>query len=526
MNPTSYSKAVLYLFAFSILFLYGTNIQAQTIAQRLDSLFTAPGNFESLNGGVLVAEKGKIIYQRSFGFADLEKKKPNTGSASFEIASNTKTFTSTAILQLKEKGRLRLEDPFVKWFPDFPYPAITIRHLLTHTSGLMNDGRLYFYRLRKEPGHMLTNADAIPSIRQFDTVLNFQPGDNFEYCNINYELLALLIEKISGLSYSDYLRKYIFIPAGMTHTRLQMERPEVPDTNLVNNYMTPPGKMFLATLTNIDSIQTPGIKQRIQNFKELVGDGGIISTFADMLRYSEALYAGKLLKPSTLEEAYTANRLNNGKDYEVYGSTRPGTAKLGNIHYGLGWDIHGDTSMGRIVSHGGHYMGIWSGFIRNISKDQTIITYDNTDWSGADLLNRMALDILNNKPIENLLSKRSLARVYGQCLLQKGPDAAFSKLMVLKGDTVHYILDGLEVNTLGYQFLGAGYTAQALETFKINTLLSPNSANTYDSYGDALVQSGDKEAAIAMYKKALGMNPKNEEEKQKLQKLLTSPIQK
>src|SRR5882762_6940590 len=88
--------------------LFGGNASAQTVAGRLDSLFTAPGNFESLNGGVLVAENGKIIYQRYFGFADLKKRKANNESSSFEIASNTKTFTSTAILQLRDKGKFRL----------------------------------------------------------------------------------------------------------------------------------------------------------------------------------------------------------------------------------------------------------------------------------------------------------------------------------------------------------------------------------------------------------------------------------
>src|SRR5258708_37833114 len=109
-----------FIITATVLSLFGGNAYAQTVAGRLDSLFMAPGNFESLNGGVLVAENGKIIYQRYFGFADLEKRKNNNESSSFEIASNTKTFTSTAILQLRDKGKFRLDDPFVKYFPSFP----------------------------------------------------------------------------------------------------------------------------------------------------------------------------------------------------------------------------------------------------------------------------------------------------------------------------------------------------------------------------------------------------------------------
>jgi CubicO group peptidase (beta-lactamase class C family) len=110
------------IIAATVLSFFSGNVYAQTVASRLDSLFMAPGNFESLNGGVLVAENGKIIYQRYFGFADFGKNQRNTESSSFEIASNTKTFTSTAILQLRDKGKLHLDDPFVKYFQPFPTP--------------------------------------------------------------------------------------------------------------------------------------------------------------------------------------------------------------------------------------------------------------------------------------------------------------------------------------------------------------------------------------------------------------------
>ena len=510
-----------FIIAATVLSLFGGSVNAQTVAGRLDSLFAAPGNFESLNGGVLVAENGKIIYHRYFGFADFEKKKLNNEASSFEIASNTKTFTSTAILQLRDKGKFILDDPFVKYFPSFPYPAVTIRNLLTHTSGLGNE-EMYVALLKEEPDRILTNADIIPCLMKYGKPLKFQPGDNFEYININFELLALLVEKISGLSYPEYLRKHIFIPAGMTHTYVRTERLKSADTSLVTTYMSPPGRLFLTAEINTDSIQVLHFRQMIQNFRGLVGDGGIISTLQDMLNYSEALYSGKLLKASTMEEAYTPAHLTNGKDYETSPRSRfrPGTKYLGRMHYGLGWEIREDESMGRIVEHGGKFPGIWSGFLRNISKRQTIITFDNTGWSGADLLNRMAMDILNDKPIEDLLSKRSLAQVYVQCLMQKGADAAFSKLIELRDDSTHYLLDQYELNSLGYQFLANGYLTQSLETFKINALLFPKSANVYDSYAEALAQYGDKNAAVAMYRKSILMDPKNENGKKQLKKLL------
>src|SRR5882724_1928209 len=281
------NRSAMVIVAAIVLSLFGGNAYAQIVAGRLDSLFMAPGNFESLNGGVLVAENGKIIYQRYSGFADLEKRKSNNESSSFEIASNTKTFTSTAILQLRDKGKFRLDDPFVKYFPSFPYPAITIRNLLTHTSGLGNE-QMYVALLKEEPTRILTNVDIIPCLVKYGKPLKFQPGDNFEYNNINFELLALLVERISGLSYPEYLRKHIFIPSGMTHTYVRTEKMKTADTNRVTTYMPPPGQLFLAAQINPDSIQILHFRQMTHNYRGLVGDGGIISTLQDMLNYSEA----------------------------------------------------------------------------------------------------------------------------------------------------------------------------------------------------------------------------------------------
>lgn len=501
-------KKIVFLYLISMCCL---KIQAQTVTERLDSLFTAPGNFESLNGSVLIAENGKVIYQKSFGFADFERKKLNSETCSFNIGSNTKTFTSTAILQLKEKGKLKLDDSFIKYFPSFPYSTITIRNLLNHTSGL-HDFDMYFSILKDEPNKILTNEDIIPCILKYNKPLKFNPGENFDYCNTNFELLALLVEKLSGLSFPDYLKKYIFIPAGMAHSYMQTTLFKPVDTNEVINYM--PEKMYSTSYSICDSTKRPALKLILYNMGGIIGDGGIISTMQDMLNYDNALYSGKLLKKSILKEAYTPNQLATGKEYHVYNSVQTGW-----LYYGLGWMINRDTSMGTIVSHGGHYPGIWTAFVRNISKHQTIIIYDNTDWSGADLLSTMAMEILNNKPVISNLNKKKLAQVYGQSLIQSSSDEAFSKLIELKDDTIHYSLRELDMNELGYQFLYDGYTTQALETFKVNTLLYPNSSNVYDSYGDALADNKQKENAIIMYKKSILLDPKNTESLDKLKKL-------
>ena len=491
-------------------------IRAQSIAERLDSLFTSPGNFEQLNGGVLVAIDGKVVYEKGFGYSNFERKIPNTIYSSFPIASNTKVFTSISVLQLRDKGRLNLDDAFVKYFPEFPFNNITIRNLLTHTSGLPNVG-IYYDWLKDDSGKRFGMNDIIPAIVKYGKSLRFQPGEKFEYSNINYELLALMVEKLSALSFQAYVRKYIFIPAGMTHSYFANAGDMKSDANLVRGYTTVPGRMYMMPV-NTDSLKDVRLRQMLDNLiPGLTGDGGIISTLDDMLNFDNALSSGRLLKVSSLKEAYTSNRLTNGKDYTLFPNP-----VYGIKHYGLGWIVDQDSSNGLIVSHRGGDPGTNSGFVRNITKKQTIIIYDNTEWGSLERLVMMATDILNNKPVRHLLPKKSLAILYGQTLVANGPDDALAKLFEFKNDTAHYNLDEYAMNQLGYDLLFNHYKNLALETFKINVLLFPTSFNVYDSYADALGSNGNKDAATTMYKKSIELNPNNEGGKKKLQNILKS----
>jgi len=149
-------------------------LDAQTAGERLDAFFRSPQT--SLNGNVLAAEKGKIIYQRSFGWADAKNRAPNNDNSKFDIASITKTFTSTAILQLRDRGKLDLDVPLAKYFPDFPYPEITVRHLLSHTGGLP-DNQIFEEPAGDAPDKTFTNADIIPALKSWKRPLLFKPGE-------------------------------------------------------------------------------------------------------------------------------------------------------------------------------------------------------------------------------------------------------------------------------------------------------------------------------------------------------------
>lgn len=496
------------------------NTQAQsTTTQKLDSLFTQVAKNGDFNGGILVADKGKIVFQKGLGYANFANKIPNTIESRFNLASISKTFTSVAVLQLKEKKKLKLEDTFAKYFPDFPFPTITIKHLLSHTSGLP-DLELYESVVNARPDSIIKNQAIIPILKSWNQKLYFEPGDQWKYCNTNYALLALLVEKLSKMPFSAYLKKNIFEPANMIGTYLRTDATEISKNQVMNHRMT---TWYDDTYKNVDSIRSGGIKYCTYNCGGTYGDSNIMTTTADMLNYDQALYSGKLLTQSSLDEAFTPTRLNNGSiHYDPFGAEM---SLLGKSSYGLGWEIYDDAELGKAVSHGGHLFGLATSFYRNLTKNQTVIIYQNVEREGLAFYGkiRASLEILNGKMPNRIFYKKSLARKYGSTLMQEGIDRAVSVFNELKTDSAHYYVSENEMNLLGYDLLFQANKKQySLETFKINTLIFPNSFNVYDSYAEALNANGKREEAIMMYQKSIAMNPKNEGGKEMLKRILES----
>ncbi|MBX3252911.1 MAG: serine hydrolase [Chitinophagaceae bacterium] len=496
---------------FLFLFLpIGTIAYAQTNTPKLDSFFNSLYAYGQINGNVLVAENGQPVYQKSFGYSNFKTRMPNNEYSGFSLASVSKIFTSTAILQLKEKGKLRLDDFVAKYFPDFPYPEITIRHLLTHTSGLP-EIEIFRQQVKENPNKVFTNKDFLPTLKKINQPLAFKPNDKYQYTNANYILLALLVEKVSGLTFQEYLQKNIFSPAKMTSTYFQNDITQMGNKNRVVDYDYP--FLFSTELENVDSVKR--YRVRMLSLSGFVGNGNIISTTADMLKFDQALYTGKLIKQASLNEAFAPNKLNNGQlTQTVFGGEK--------ASYGLGWFIASDSSKGKIVGHTGGVPGALSILVRNIDKKQTVILFDNTFNRSLHQNGLNAMNILSNKPVS--ISKQSLTKIYGSTLVEKGVDIAFIKFQELKDDTSHYYLSEDDMNDLGLQLLYAatfnGHSELALEVLKQNILLFPNSFNSYDSYGEALAKTGKKNEAIFMYRKSVKLNPDNENGKNFLEELL------
>jgi CubicO group peptidase (beta-lactamase class C family) len=481
---------------------YSMNLYSQNTAAELERFFSTAFRNQRLNGNVLIAEKGKIVYEKSFGYADVASKKLNSRTSAFHIASITKTFTGTAILQLVEKGKLDLDDPVKKHLKNFPYPQITVRHLLSHSSGLPSFQALFDSVRNVHPDTLFTNADIIPAYVSLHPPLLYEPLSDYNYNNINFSILGLIVEELSGMPLHNYLKKYILEPAGISETFFpgiifyHYTDQEAKNLSMMYRFR----HFYSKELERVDTV--PSVSKYWYNYN-FEGFGEIISTARDLFKYDQALYSNVLLRESTLKEAFTPTVLKSGK--------------VNDASYGLCWIIEQDSSFGKLVMHGGGVPGLSSFLLRNITKHQTIIILDNNENEIEDLAME-ALKILNKKKVK--LPGKSIARLYARSLLTEGPEKAKKKLEELRKNTANYSLSEEELNSFGYELLGDNKNTLAVEVFRLNMRLFSESWNVYDSYGEALLKIGQKEQAIEMYKKSIELNPQNENGKRILKELL------
>jgi CubicO group peptidase (beta-lactamase class C family) len=474
------------------------------------------------NGNILLKQNGKIIASVAAGYADFETKKINTTDARFNLASISKVFTATAILQLRDNGKLSLDDQLTKFFPGLPFQGVTLRHLLTHTSGLP-DFELYDMISKNNPGKVITNAAILPALMDWKNGSSFAPGEHYRYCNVGYIVLALVIEKVSGMPYSAFLKKNIFNATGMKDTYVSVYPGHFffNDDRCVKMHYQP-HPYYDTTYVHADSTARDYI--RFANFiaNGTYGEGNIITTTGDLAQFDRAYFDGRLLKAATMQEAFTPMKLNNGEVfYERNMDTMEGEGKES---VGLGWEIFDQPVFGKSVGHGGYLYGNATFYFHNLDKNQTIIGFTNTGGSEFGRIVTSCLSLLNDKAPLEIRTHHSMAFVYGSTLVKDGPDAAASALNAVKSDTAHYYLSEWEFNQLGgnllYRSSFGGHKLLALEVFKINTLLFPDSFNTYDSYAAGLREVGMKQQAIKMYQKSIALNPNNEDGKHALRELL------
>ena len=319
------------------------------------------------NGAWLYAEHGEIVSKGTLGFRDPENTLPITEDTIFQLASVSKTFTSAAVMLTVRQGLLSLDDEITKYFPELPYPGVTVRHLLSHTSGIPDyfDDADWFIKIWKEEKRVPGNDEILRFLRETKAKPYFAPGEGLHYSNTGYNLLALLVERLSGVPYEEFLQKNIFEPAGMSSTRCcHIRRDGVPFENYAQATVYDDGKC----VADIDSAEEGDVVA----FDGLNGDDYVYTNIFDMLRWDRALREGKVLTLEEQQFMYTPGKLNNGED-AVYDEDD-------GLGYGFGWAVGHDEALGLVVSHSGGMPGVATWFERFLDADRVLVILSNRDY--------------------------------------------------------------------------------------------------------------------------------------------------
>lgn len=496
-------RIVTILFAVSTFFqMVPANGSAQAVAENFDHYYQALHREHEMTGNVAVSENGKVVYQRSFGFADAGAQKLNNVNTKFELASVSKIFTAVAVLQLKDRGLVDLDAPFQHYFPEFPYSKISIRHLLAHTSGLPDIETLADSLIAKNPVKQFTIHDELENVLTYSSghALKFQPGEQWSYSSAGYHLLGLLVEKLSGQSLADYTLNHIFKPAGMKDSYVQTTMVQKQEAGRTKNYQY--NNHFEMKLQWVDTLSD--WREWTYNLALETGGGGIISTSADMLRFNTALESGKLLKRQTLQEAYTPYQLNNGKPAQPFDIT----------YCGLGWFIFKDTSNGKIVWGSGANPGTISLIASNIDRKQCLVVLHNVKCNPFNDLN--ALEIFNGKEIPY---RASLAFNYAQEIFKNGRQYADDQLRKFAADTANYSARENEFDRASLEFRRVGLKSQAVAVCETHIQLFPHSADAFKDYASTQAEYGENEKAVEAYRKVLELAPNDQECRDALKRL-------
>lgn len=304
-----------------------------------------------------VMKDGKIVKAQGYGFANLEHQVPAKPETIYQSGSLGKQFTATAVMMLVEEGKVNLDDPITKYFPEGPeaWKAVKVRHLLSHTGGISN--KLYDQMNMRED---ITEEEILKKIAALP--LDFTPGEKWNYSNPGYVLLGILIHKVSGKFYGDFLQERIFKPLGMTTTRIINESDIIP--NRASGYIMEKGviqnQKWVAPMINTTA------------------DGSLYFTVMDLARWDAALYTDKLIKRETLEQMWTPTKLNNGKVEQ----------------YGFGWGFE-EIGKHKIIGHGGSWQGFTTYIARYVDDRLSVVVLTNFAASSPGTLAKGIAGIYN-----------------------------------------------------------------------------------------------------------------------------------
>jgi CubicO group peptidase (beta-lactamase class C family) len=450
------------------------------VVARIDAFFRRASDFDQFTGAVLIAQDGRVLYERAFGEANREWHVRNDTDTRFEIASMTKPMTALMVMQLVDEGKVRLAahvSDYLSFYPRETGSRITIDQLLTHTSGLQQDIAFPDDPAKVSAVAALVNADALSNDSLVALIaqrpLRFEPGTSYGYSSDAYAVLGAVIEHAGGTPYWDALARRILAPAGMRETGVSLLRPIVPKR----------ASGYAQTFEGYENAPHIGVTPA----------GGLYSTVRDLCRFDRALRGELLASQRTKDLLFATRPVATAYGWKTSEEQRP------------------DGSRRKVLRTTGGLPGFAALLVRVPSEDRVIILLSNTrdlEWRFDDFAAAVN-HILDREPYA--LPKRSVASSLARAVnAGEREDALRARFAAMRRDSANYVLSEAELNRLGYFFLySKRRPADAITIFALNVVAFPKSANTYDSLGEAYLVRGDTVQAIAHYRQSLTLNPGN-----------------
>jgi CubicO group peptidase (beta-lactamase class C family) len=372
-------RIVLFLFFFA-----STSLVAQkytvkfNLKDSLKRLFKEECVATNFSGVMLVAKEGKPLCFLANGYRDYEKKSNLRKTDIFELASVSKQFTALIIMMLQERGKLGIDDPLNKWIKGLPFEGVSIRHMLTHTSGLPDYQAIMDKHWDKSK--VADNIDAIEYLKKYPEPLHFKPGEKYEYSNTGYLLLASIAEVASDANFIQLMHSWVFKPAQMKSADFRTPIMKARISNMAQGHkLDPVSKQYRNALRDPESNYTIWLGNR-------KGPGRISASALDLLKWDQALYTPLFIAKTTLLEAFSPHTLLDGT--------------ISN--YGFGWETELHPKLGRIVAHSGDNPGYRTYIKRYIDQNYVVILLNNNESNRmSNILSRIDMLISNKLVFDN-----------------------------------------------------------------------------------------------------------------------------
>lgn len=333
----------------------------KAVNHKLDSAFQRFNKRHDFHGSVLIAKNGKVVFKEHYGYADFKEKTKIDDNSVFQLASVSKQFTAAAVLILKDRKQLSLDDKVTKFFPDFPYEEVNIRHLLNHTSGLPKYFWLAEHKWDKE--YAPSNKEMMDLIAEHKLDRFFRAGANFDYSNTGYFVLSAIVEKVSNKEFGQFLQDEIFVPLNMRQTFVYRFGQDSIKEDQLSGYRLYRRRWHAPIKGTVNDA--------------VVGDKNVYSTTEDMMKWVQGLNSGRLISSQSLEEMYSK------------GVTRYNR----QVPYGFGFRIKEDEEQ-KVIYHNGRWNGFSTSLMQYPDDDLVVITLEHSSYNSMKYLNAKVKDLV------------------------------------------------------------------------------------------------------------------------------------